>query len=65
VKVRILSHGERELAEAVDFYNNERPGLGYELPEEVKRTLDRISAFPQAWPIFSRRAREAGYGKGP
>jgi hypothetical protein len=45
VKVRVLSCEEREFAEAVDFYNAERPGLGYELAEEVKRTLDRISAF--------------------
>jgi len=57
VKVRILSCAEREFAEAVDFYNAERPGLGYELAEEVRRTLDRISAFPEAWPIFSRRTR--------
>jgi hypothetical protein len=57
VKVRILSCAEREFAEAVDFYNAERPGLGYELAEEVQRTLDRISAFPEAWPIFSQRTR--------
>jgi hypothetical protein len=48
VKVRVLSCAEREFAEAVDFYNAERPGLGYELAEEVQRTLARISAFPEA-----------------
>jgi len=57
VKVRILSCAEREFAEAVDFYNAERPGLGYELAQEVQRTLDRISAFPEAWPLFSERIR--------
>jgi hypothetical protein len=31
VKARILSCAEREFAEAVDFYNAERPGLGDEL----------------------------------
>jgi plasmid stabilization system protein ParE len=57
VKVRVLSSAEREFAEAVDFYNAERPDLGYELAAEVQRTLERISAFPEAWPLFSRRAR--------
>jgi hypothetical protein len=57
VKVRVLSCAEREFAEAVEFYNAERPGLGYELAEEVQRTLDRISAFPEAWPVFSERTR--------
>jgi hypothetical protein len=57
VKVRILSCAEHEFAEAVDFYNAERPGLGYELAQEVQRTLDRISAFPEAWPLFSERTR--------
>jgi len=41
VKIRVLSCAEREFAEAVDFYNAERPGLGYGLAEEVQRTLDR------------------------
>ena len=57
MKVRVLSGAEREFAEAVDFYNAERPGLGYELADEVQRTLDRISAFPEAWPLFSERTR--------
>lgn len=57
MKVRVLSCAEREFAEAVDFYNAERPGLGYEFAEEVQHTLDRIAAFPEAWPLFSRRAR--------
>lgn len=57
MKVRVLSCAEREFREAVDFYNDERPGLGYEFAEEVQRTLDRISAFPEAWPLFSQRAR--------
>lgn len=57
MKVRVLSCAEREFAAAVDFYNAERPGLGYEFAEEVQRTLDRISAFPAAWPLFSQRTR--------
>jgi hypothetical protein len=57
MKVRILSCAEREAAEAVDYYNLERRGLGFEFAAEVKRTLDRIRFCPDAWPPFSRRTR--------
>jgi plasmid stabilization system protein ParE len=57
VKVRILSCAEREFAETVDFYNEERPGLGFAFAAEVRKALDRIQSFPDAWPLFSTRAR--------
>lgn len=57
MNLRILSCAEREFAEAVDYYNHERPGLGFEFAAEVKSALDRIAAFPQAWSMFSTRAR--------
>ena len=57
MSIRILSCAEEEFAEAVDYYNEQCAGLGFEFAAEVEATLDRISAFPNAWPIFSRRAR--------
>jgi len=57
MKIRVLSSAEREFIEAVDYYNSERPGLGYEFAEEVRVAFDRIRAFPEAWPLFSKRAR--------
>jgi len=57
VKVRVLSCAEREFVDAVDRYNAERPGLGYEFAEEVRFALQRIGAFPDAWPLFSPRSR--------
>lgn len=57
MKVHVLSCAEREFVAAIDFYNSERAGLGYEFAEEVKDTLNRIAVFPEAWPLFSRRAR--------
>jgi len=55
--VRFLSCAERELAEAVEFYDGERPGLGGEFLSEVRRTLARVGRYPNAWPALSRRAR--------
>ncbi len=45
------------MAETVDYYNAQRPGLGTEFAAEVGDALGRIAAFPTAWPIFSERAR--------
>ncbi len=57
MKVRILSCAEQELAEAVDYYNDQCPGLGFEFAAEIRSTLNRILSFPEAWPPFSTRSR--------
>jgi hypothetical protein len=46
-----------ELAEAVAYYDEQRPGLGDEFLHEVKRAVGRIRGFPKAWPKMSRRSR--------
>lgn len=55
--ILVLSCAEQELAEAVDYYNDQCPGLGYQLAAEVQKTFERIRSFPEAWPSLSRRAR--------
>ncbi len=57
MNVRILSCAEQELSEAVDYYNTQCPGLGYEFAAEVQQTLTRITEFPEAWPSLSARSR--------
>lgn len=57
MKLQILSCAEQELAESVDFYNDQCPGLGYEFAAEVQRGLKRIQEHPEAWPPFSGRSR--------
>ncbi|MEW6097410.1 MAG: hypothetical protein AB1567_12965 [bacterium] len=58
MKVRILACAEVEMAEAIDYYNAQYPGLGYEFAVEVKECLSRISSFPQAWHCFSKTPRK-------
>ena len=53
----VLSCAEHEFAEAVDYYNRQCPGLGYEFAAEVQRGFDRIVRHPQAWPLFGKKAR--------
>lgn len=57
MKILVLSCAEAELAEAVDYYNSQCPGLGYEFAAEVQRTFERIRNHPTAWPVFSPRSR--------
>jgi len=57
MKLMILSCAEQEFAEAVDYYNVECPGLGYEFAAEISQTFDRIVHHPEAWPQYSTRSR--------
>jgi len=55
MKLRLLTCAELELAEAVDYYNSQFAGLGFEFAAEVKAALERIVSCPSAWPRFSKQ----------
>lgn len=57
MNVRILSVAEQEFSDAVSYYNNESPGLGFEFAAEVQATIGRIKNNPDAWTLLSRRTR--------
>jgi plasmid stabilization system protein ParE len=65
MNIRILPQAEQEFSEAVEWYNDQCLGLGYEFAAEVVATLERISDFPEAWPKISRRARRCMTNKFP
>ncbi len=58
MKVRYLSVAVDEFEEAVNFYNKQRSGLGFEFAAEVKNALGLISQNPEAWSPFSERSRK-------
>ncbi len=55
--VRLLAPAQAELVEAVDYYNSQSEGLGYEFAAEVRQTLQRIVEHPQAWHPLSPSTR--------
>lgn len=57
MRVIVLACAEQELAEIVEYYNDQSPGLGYEFAAEVQRGFWRIQKHPVAWPSFSFRSR--------
>ncbi|MCE5327606.1 MAG: type II toxin-antitoxin system RelE/ParE family toxin [Planctomycetaceae bacterium] len=48
---------EKELNEAIDYYNQQAPGLGFEFAWESRQTVDRILTNPLAWPLLGHRTR--------
>ena len=57
MNIVVLSCAESELTEAVAYYNEQCPGLGFEFAAEVQRTFEHISNYPEAWVAFSGRSR--------
>jgi len=57
MEIKFLTIAEEELLSAIDYYNEQQMGLGFEFADEVQRTLDRIVEFPEAWVALSKRSR--------
>ena len=56
---RVVFHrfAERELAEAVDYYNHEKPALGFEFRSEVEQAARFLSQYPRAAPLVRAGVR--------
>jgi len=59
MNVRYLHAADSELHEAIEYYNDQRPGLGFEFADEVGDTVARITNYPLAWTPLSKRTRRA------
>lgn len=57
MKIKFLQEAQFELDEAVDFYNQELPGLGDRFLQEVLNAIERIVQFPNAWHPLSANTR--------
>ena len=63
--VRFLAPAQAELAEAVAYYDSQESGLGSQFAEEVKRIIERILQYPEAWALLSPRTRRCRTNKFP
>ena len=55
MNVQFLDVAEFELSQAIFYYNDQSEGLGFEFAAEVKRVIDRIIRYPNAWTPLSKR----------
>lgn len=65
MKIEFLDPAVSEFEEAIACYNQESEGLGFEFAAEVKRTMERIVQYPQAWPPLSTQTRRCRTNRFP
>ena len=65
MKITYLDAAEAEFQEAIDYYNEQRAGLGFEFSDEVKEAVTRIRNYPEAWTPLSKRTRRCQFHRFP
>jgi toxin ParE2 len=58
--VILLPQAEDDLAEAFDYYEAARPGLGSEFVTEFRHSVEKILQYPRGWQVLDdpyRRCR--------
>lgn len=54
---QILAPAQRDLTQALDYYDAAVAGLGLDFLDEVERTIARILIQPEAWARISEKHR--------
>ena len=50
---------EAEFVQAIEYYEECEANLGYDFAVEVYSTIERIMAYPKAWPIIEEDIRRS------
>ena len=63
--VQFLAPARAEFREAMTFYNAQKAGLGHDFSAEIKKSIQRIIEYPEAWSLISKRARRCRVNRFP
>ena len=55
MEIVFLAPAQSEFMDVISYYNMQSEGLGYEFAAEVRRTIERIIQYPEAWFKLSKR----------
>jgi hypothetical protein len=65
MNVVFLDTAKTEFNKAISYYNDQSEGLGFEFAAELKRTIGRITEYPEAWAPLSKRTRRCRTNRFP
>lgn len=65
MKIQFLAAAQSEFEETIDYYNEQRSGLGFEFADQVEEALIRIRHYPRAWSPLSPRVRRCNLHRFP
>jgi toxin ParE1/3/4 len=55
--IKFTEAAEKEYLEAIEYYNRQRPGLGYEFSVEIDSGMKYIERFDSAWQLLAKDIR--------
>lgn len=59
MKVAFHPAARAEFEQAIEYYEGCATGLGYDFALEVYAAIERVTAFPLAWPVLEGELRRA------
>src|SRR6185503_2393868 len=62
---QLLKVARADVADAIDYYNGQELGLGADFASEVRKTIERILQYPNAWAQVSKRTRRCQVNRFP
>ncbi|MCL5289711.1 MAG: type II toxin-antitoxin system RelE/ParE family toxin [Eubacteriales bacterium] len=65
MNIVFLEPARVEFFDAIEYYNSQSEGLGFEFSGEVQATIERIVQYPEAWSPISKRTRRCRMKKFP
>lgn len=59
MKYSFHPEAEVEFNQAIDYYEDCQKGLGYDFALEVYESIERITSYPEVWPVLLNGIRRS------